>query len=307
MRIDITVAICTWNRAALLDQTLACLAKLDVPAGLRWELIVVDNNSTDDTALVLAKHSDRLPLVSLKEAKQGHSHARNRAVAAARGPLVLWTDDDVLVPAHWLAEYVTAAARFPTASWFGGPVRPWFESPPPSWIADNLSELGICWALLDYGPDVREMKPPEYVYGANIAFRTEVMKRFPFDPAYGRVGTQLSSGDETRVQDAVAAAGGHGVWIGTAPVDHFLPARRMTVSHARNILYWMGHRGYAPFADDAAPRILGAPRWLWKRYLTAAVHRRRLSLKKNPAWVAALKDEAKSAGLLRRFREEAGK
>lgn len=303
--IDVTVAICTWNRAPLLDQTLTCLAKLDVPAGLCWELIVVDNNGNDDTPAVLAKHAGLLPLVALREAKQGHSHARNRAVEAARGSLVIWTDDDVLVPPQWLAEYSKAAAAHPEASYFGGPVRPWFEMPPPAWIAENLAELGICWALLDHGPEVREMRPPEYAYGANIAFRIEAMKRFPFDPAYGRVGMQLSSGDETRVQDAIVAAGGHGVWVGTAPVEHFLPAKRMTVDYARSILYWMGYQGYEPFAGDPSPRTLGAPRWLWKLYLGAALQSRYTSFRKNTAWVRALRDEAKWGGLLRRFREEA--
>ena len=70
--IDVTVAICTWNRAALLDKTLERLAEVRVPAGLTWEVVVVDNHSTDGTAAVLARHAGRLPLVPLTELKQGH-------------------------------------------------------------------------------------------------------------------------------------------------------------------------------------------------------------------------------------------
>ena len=83
----LTVAICTWNRSALLDRTLAEFRKLTIPPGLDWELIVVNNNSTDDTDRVIAAHTGALPIVRILESKQGHCHARNTAVAAARGQL----------------------------------------------------------------------------------------------------------------------------------------------------------------------------------------------------------------------------
>jgi len=300
---DVTVAICTWNRAALLDRTLTRLRGLRVPTGLTWEVVVVDNNSTDATPAVLARHAGRLPLVPLTEVKQGHSHARNRAVGAARGALILWTDDDVQVDPEWLARLSAAAAAHPAADFFGGPVRPWFESPPPAWLRDNLGVFGVCFALIDHGPGTRRLAPGEYAYGANVGFRTAVMGRYPFDPALGRVGTQLSSGDDTKVQDQVVAAGGHGVWVGDAAVEHFLPAARMTVAYCREILYWGGYHGFAPFAADAAPRLRGVPRWLWQKALAAAARRRLLGWRKSGQWARALRDEAKFAGLIRRFRE----
>ena len=300
--IAVTVAICTWNRAALLDRTLTRLLELRVPAGLTWEVVVVDNNSADGTAAVLARHAGRLPLVPLTESKQGHSHARNRAVAAARGALILWTDDDVLVDPEWLARMTAAAAAHPAAQFFGGPIRPWFESPPPAWLKDNLDVFGFCFALIDHGPEAHVLAPGEYAYGANVGFRKAVMDRYPFDPALGRVGSKLSSGDDTRVQDQVVAAGGHGVWVGDAAVEHFLPAARMTVAYVREILFWAGYHGFAPFAADASPRLFGAPRWVWQKYLAASVRRRLGGRRKDRAWVQALRDEAKFAGLVRRFR-----
>lgn len=300
--IAVTVAICTWNRAALLDRTLTRLLELRVPAGLTWEVVVVDNNSADGTAAVLARHAGRLPLVPLTESKQGHSHARNRAVAAARGALILWTDDDVLVDPEWLARMTAAAAAHPDAQFFGGPIRPWFESPPPAWLKDNLDVFGFCFALIDHGPEAHVLAPGEYAYGANVGFRKAVMDRYPFDPALGRVGSKLSSGDDTRVQDQVVAAGGHGVWVGDAAVEHFLPAARMTVAYVREILFWAGYHGFAPFAADTSPRLFGAPRWVWQKYLAASVRRRLGGRRKDRAWVQALRDEAKFAGLVRRFR-----
>lgn len=301
--IDVSVAICTWNRAGLLDKTLERLAGVRVPAGLTWEVVVVDNNSADGTAAVLARHAGRLPLVPLTETKQGHSHARNRALAVARGALILWTDDDVLTDPEWLSRMTSAAAAHPDADFFGGPVRPWFESPPPAWLADNLGVLGICFALVDYGPTSRRLAPTERVVGANVAFRKSAMDRFPFDPEYGRVGAKLTSGDDTRVQEQVVAAGGHGVWVGDAAVDHFLPTARVTTAYIRGIFYWGGYQARAAF-DAPAATLRGVPRWILQAWLRAAVARRLGNFRRGPAWARALRDEAKFAGLIRRFRDD---
>ena len=106
--------------------------QLTLPPGLDWELVVVNNNSPDDTDRVIAAHTGQLPIVRVFEGKQGHCHARNAAVAAARGDFLVWTDDDVLVPPDWLTHYLDAAARHPEAAVFGGPVRPWFAVTPPA-------------------------------------------------------------------------------------------------------------------------------------------------------------------------------
>src|SRR5262249_21230021 len=116
----VSVIICTWNRARLLDMTLEHFARLRVPAGVEWELVVVNNNSTDDTDAVLQRHEGRLPLRRLFEPRPGKSFAANLALAEARSDLILWTDDDVHVDPDWLAEYVAAARAWPDASFFGG-------------------------------------------------------------------------------------------------------------------------------------------------------------------------------------------
>jgi len=299
-----TVAICTWNRAALLRMTLEQITQLEIPTGFRWELIVVDNNCTDYTDAVLREFQPRLPLVILKESQQGHSHARNAAIRAARGRWLFWTDDDVQLPRDWLTAYVTSLQSQPEAWFFGGPIRPWYESTPPDWVLAHLDQLGVCWALLDHGPQPGVLVPPRYAYGANFVVRTDLLKQMPFDPAYGRIGQQLSSGDDTRLQDALVAAGGWGWWVPQARVDHFLPRARMQSRYAWNILYWMGHRGFEPFAQDTSPRWRGAPRWAWKRYLLAKCRRWFTWKKTSPRWVEAFRTEAKMAGLIRRFQEE---
>ena len=130
----LTIAICTWNRARLLDQTLTRMRDLRVPSGVNWELVVVNNNCTDDTDAVIARHAKHLPLRRLFESSPGKSFALNRAASEARGDFVVWTDDDVLVAPGWLAEYAAAMRRWPTASFFGGPSEPWFDASPPPWF-----------------------------------------------------------------------------------------------------------------------------------------------------------------------------
>ena len=107
----ITVAICTFNRAAVLRRTLEHMRAMEVPSPFEWELLVVDNKSTDNTPQVLNEMAGRLPVRMLRELKTGQSYARNLILREARGQWIVWTDDDALVDARWLA---TIMATFQT-------------------------------------------------------------------------------------------------------------------------------------------------------------------------------------------------
>ena len=120
----VTVAICTWNRSRLLQQTLERMTHLVVPPGLWWELLVINNNSTDDTDQVVASFEQRLPLRLAFEPVPGLSHARNAVLRLAAGSYILWTDDDVLVSEGWLAAFVEAVRAHPSASSVRRPDRP---------------------------------------------------------------------------------------------------------------------------------------------------------------------------------------
>src|SRR2546428_5053798 len=130
----ITIAICTWNRCALLHQALEQMTRLQIPPGIEWELLVVNNNCTDATDEVIAAYSTTLPIQRVFEPNPGLSNARNAAVREARGEYILWSDDDVVVDEHWLAAYVRAFHTRSEGVFFGGPVRPWFSVPPPAWL-----------------------------------------------------------------------------------------------------------------------------------------------------------------------------
>ena len=119
----VTVGICTWNRAKLLDLSLGRMISMRVPDGVTWELLVVNNNSTDDTEKVLASYEDRLPLRTFFEAAPGKSNALNRAVGEAQGDLIIWTDDDVLVDSGWLAALCGGSGSMARRGLLRGPHR----------------------------------------------------------------------------------------------------------------------------------------------------------------------------------------
>ena len=133
----ISICICTYNRSESLQRTLDSLTEqkridLDVT-----EVLVVDNNCTDETANVVEAFRERLPIRRVKESRQGLAHARNRAVAEFRGDVLLFTDDDIRFEPGWLAAYRDAIRRFPDADYFGGRILPDWGQMKPRWIGDE--------------------------------------------------------------------------------------------------------------------------------------------------------------------------
>ncbi len=263
MRVEI--AICTWNRAELLDKTLANLRNLVIPHDVDWEVLVVNNNCTDATDEVLARHARRLPLRRLFESQPGVSHARNLASANARGDLLLWTDDDVLVDRHWLERYVEAAQSDPSAAFFGGPVEPWFESSPPEWLIEMLKVRGIdgAYAVRRLGDRIVRFDSGncrEMPYGANFAIRTCIQKEYAFDARLGRIQKQTLSGEETTLLQRIIADGHYGSWVPTACVRHFIPQERLNRDFLRRFFIGLGRTNHR--AGDPASVLTRWGLWL---------------------------------------------
>jgi glycosyltransferase involved in cell wall biosynthesis len=256
-----TIAICTWNRSDLLAKTLDQMQQLQVPAGLQWEIVVVNNRCTDNTDEILDGYTERLPVRRVFEEKQGQSHARNAAAIAARGELILWTDDDVLVDPHWLAELVAAARSQPALSFFGGPIEPWFEIDPPQWLLDNWQALNGAYAFRDLGDQPFEFDLQRLPYGANYAVRTSVQREFPYNPRLGRVATGEIRGEETDVLHKLLAAGHRGAWVPTAKVEHFIPRERLTLDYIRRFFHGIGQTEFIRNRSQSGPATVA----LWER------------------------------------------
>jgi len=299
----ISVIICTWNRAALLDQTLTQFAKLRVPAGFDWELVVVNNRCTDATDEVLARHAGRLPLVRLYEDRAGKSYAANRAVEHCAGELLLWTDDDVLVDPGWMEAYVRAAQTWPHATFFGGTVEPLFAAKPPRWVLRNLAILGNLFALVDEHPDGlhigRRDVPP---VGANLATRRSALEHHRFDTFLGPCRDSRVIGEETKLIHELMDAGHEGLWVGSARVRHYTPAARLTKQYLWDYCVGMGRTdARLNFGRDCA-LLAGAPRWAVRKYVTARLTAGLLAPLGNRRWAQSVCQAAKMKGIISEWR-----
>lgn len=259
----LTVAICTRNRASSLRNVLTSLAACTPPGGA-WEVIVVDNGSSDDTQVVLAGFSGVLPLRVIAEQTPGLAHARNAAVREARGAYVLWTDDDCLVDPQWLVAYAAAVARWPDAAVFGGPIVPRFEGQPPEWLGRVARRVGTAYAARDLGaePAPLSIAGDRVPFGANYAVRALEQRKHLYNPGLGRTGRSIAVGEESEVLETLLRGGASGRWVPEARVTHCISAERQRVAYLRAYFIADGayeewrHRGAAPSAKPSTARLV---------------------------------------------------
>jgi glycosyltransferase involved in cell wall biosynthesis len=265
---SVSICICTYNRDRLLRQTLARVARLLIPRDFDVEVVVIDNNSTDNTARVLAEAAAAggPRIRSARETTPGIAAARNAAVALSTGQILLWLDDDVLIEPDWLQRYAQVAEANPSAGFFGGPVRPHFEGTPPGWVLTLLPEIWQAYALREFPPGWVRIDLDHLPFGANFASRREVNEKVAFDPALGRVGKDGGClREESAFFEAALDLGYGAVWLPDNPVQHVIPAERQTVRYLRGFYAIAG--ATPPSAPRAATRVLGRPRWLWREWV----------------------------------------
>ncbi len=236
----LTVAICTWNRERLLDQTLLQMRKLRIPDHIEWELLIVNNKCTDNSDHVISRHSECLPIRRLWEPAQGLSRARNTAVREATGDYILWTDDDVLVDEYWIEAYARAFKLWPEAAIFGGPIRPWFEGKPPRWLETAWPQVSNAYAVVDRSANPIAITADTLPFGANYAVKGSLHKLYLYDSALGRKGKGMLGYDETTLILGILADGMTGYWVPEAQVLHVIPRHKQNKYYLRRYFYWQG-------------------------------------------------------------------
>ncbi len=239
---DCSVVVCTRNQCAKLARMLASMAAMTVPPGLAWELLVVDNGSTDATPATIAAFADRLPIRRVGQPLAGLSNARNAAIAAATGRYIAWTDDDVLVAPGWLAAFAAAFAAYPDAALFAGRITPVLEPPTPDWFRAALPDLHYLLAARDFGPvpvplSVAGERLP---FGASFAVRTPEQRQFPYDPDLGVAPGRRRGGEESAVAAAILNAGHSGWWVPDAEVEHLIASDRQTTAYIEHYYAALG-------------------------------------------------------------------
>jgi glucosyl-dolichyl phosphate glucuronosyltransferase len=263
----VTVAICTWNRAKLLDQTLTAMHNLHIPHGIEWDLLIVNNNCTDETDNVIRKHAHVLPITRLFEPKSGQSNARNCAIAHAQCDWIVWTDDDVLVDPDWLFAFSETATRYPDAVAIGGRIMPWFPCEPDPDLMVGFPALRNGYCGLDLGPDECPLTVNQTFYGANMAFNSAKVKGLRFDPRLGHNDQFQGGGDDLAFYKSALTRGALALWSPRMVVRHYVGPERMTLAYLRNLLTDGAERVIRMEGIPAGPRLFGVPRWLLRRYL----------------------------------------
>jgi glycosyltransferase involved in cell wall biosynthesis len=236
----LSVAICTFNRAGLLDDALRSFAATDRPSGVPFELIVVDNNSSDATRAVVERWTARstFPLRYVFESQQGLSVARNRAVQEAAGHWIWYVDDDVYFSPTWLHGVFGSMTLFPGASALAGSVVVAFEPAQPSWLP--LSVLPY-YGMTSFGDSPRWLEPLEYPVGANVGFRRAVFDEIgQFRKDLGRHAYSLRSHEEVDLVDRLRARGHKIAYGPAAGVRHRVRGDRATMAWLRRRAYWGG-------------------------------------------------------------------
>ena len=183
---DITVVISTYNRCEMLPAAIESVLSQEA-SGISYELIVVDNNSTDSTKQVVHSFISQghHNLRYLFEPKQGLSHGRNAGITNARGAIIVFFDDDVRAQPDWLSNIKRAFDLYTGIDCIAGKILPnWKDDPPPWLTTDHWTPL----ALQDHGnvPLCADQEKPLPLAGANIAFRRQVFQHALFSPDFPR-------------------------------------------------------------------------------------------------------------------------
>lgn len=237
----VSVVLCTFNRSQLVAQAIDALLH-QTPGTPPYEVVVIDNNSTDATRKVVERFLGSGIVHYEFEARQGLSVARNRGVASARASILAFTDDDVRVDSTWVRSIVRAFEEGPDIDMVGGRVDPEWEEPPPSWLPfAGTAPL----ALVDYGDRAFRLSPlrPVCLIGANVAVRRRAFNRVGgFSTELQRVGNGVGSTEDHDFQTRLLATGVSALYDPRIRVRTVVPRARLSKRYHRA---W--HQGHGHF------------------------------------------------------------
>ena len=267
--LDVSIVVCTYNRADMLRDALESLAQLETSGEFTYEVVVVDNASTDETSAVIATAAERckLPIRSVIENKRGVAHARNRGVREARGQWIAFFDDDQLADHLWLVQLKNTANAM-GARCVGGAVRLRL----PDGIDRALTPL--CRMLL--GESVGLDTPQRYDLKVTPGTGNLMLHRSVFDEVGLFDESFNQGGEDTDLFVRIHTAGIEAWYTPAAVVHHVIPMERLTdeylISISRQMVNGLPrierqHWGRLLFPLILAARIGRAMLWTTPQYL----------------------------------------
>lgn len=263
----LTVLMATYNGANTLPQVLAAYREMQPPPG-GYELVVVDNASSDTTAAVLRDHGAGLPMRVLDCAERGKNRALNLGLQTAQGDLIVLTDDDTLPRADWLVQLASVATDQSGHDLFGGHIVAEWPGACPPWITQLVNmaaTFGVTPTSQRSGPVAAAQ-----IWGANMAVRRRVFEAgHRFNEAVGPAAGQYIMGSETEFSGRVEEAGHRAWFVEEAVVAHIIRPNQLEPDWIIQRAYRLGRGWYRHertlFTADT-PLIRGMPRWKYREW-----------------------------------------
>jgi hypothetical protein len=265
--LGITILIATCNRAAVLRQTLGDFTHVDRTA-IDCNLVIIDNNSSDNTAKVVKEYGAQLPISYLREARPGKNCALNKALReCSLKDIVVFTDDDVTPTRNWFHEIVSSVRKWPGIAVFGGKVElMWPDNKQPEWaIPDWMT--GFAFTRHRYAEGEAFYKTPDCPFGPNFWVRKVVFQKVAFfDETIGPRPRNRIMGSETSFLLDLRRQGFEMLYYPGAQVYHRIGREACTIPWLRRRAYTYG-RG---------------------RIRTYGLHRRNIYFKNRVLWCLVL-------------------
>ena len=237
----ITLIICTYNREKYIGPLLDSIAKNDYPT-TDYEIVLVDNNCTDNTHGICEQFAAAHPDITLRyvvETEQGLSAARNKGIKEAKGEIIIYVDDDALVDADYIRIYAEHFASHPETMAAGGPIEPLYETEEPKWMSPYTKALLTAW--MNYGDNVREYPNGRYPGGGNAAYRKVVFDKVGlFNTELGRKGSALLASEEKDIFDKMHALGMQVLYLPTPVLHHIIPQAKLEKDYFNRLTLQIG-------------------------------------------------------------------
>jgi len=251
-----SVIICTYNRSDYLPKVLNRL-KNQAFDNSGFEIILVNNNSTDNTeniCLNYKKNNPELNITYFVEKNKGLSFARNKGIELAQGEWIIFLDDDAEPITNYLINVSLFLENQPQCIAAGGRIYPNYETSEPKWMSKFLLPLV---SAIDLGNKTKRFPANKYPIGANMLFKKYIFDKVGlFNTELGRKGNQLLGGEEKEIFMKLRKYTNAIYYIPDAVVYHFIPAKRLKIDFIKTLAYKIGESNFIIYKDKGVSRLL---------------------------------------------------